>query len=152
MRSKELLRRRRSSQVKPRIWDHHLNLKSNQFVVHIKVIMLLQIMGWLLPGFILIFIRRWIIVGCISNHITFNILLCIQIMLHHKDRLLLAIIWSKKILVATRRVERTRSKIQGTYSKCGVPQTCLIPKNKDCNIYASKNRWSNKWRSSQQSR
>ena len=44
------------------------------------------------PWFILTFIRTSIIVGCICNHITFNILLCIQIMFHHKDQLLLAII------------------------------------------------------------
>ena len=73
MRSMELSRRRRSNQVKPRMWVQHQNFKSNWFVVHIKVI----IMGRLLPGFTLIFIRLWIIVGCICNHITFNILLCI---------------------------------------------------------------------------
>ena len=151
MRSKELLRSRRSDQVKPRIWVHHQNFKRNRFVVHIKVI----IMGRLFPGFTLIFIRLWIIVGCICNHITFSILLYIQIMFHHKDRLLLAMIWSKETLVAARRVEGTRSKIRGTYSRGGisqgVSQTCLIPKNEDCNVCASRNRWSNMWRSSQQS-
>ena len=108
--------------------------------------MLLQIMGQLLPSFILTFIRLWIIVGCICNHITFNILLCVQIMLHHKNRLLLAIIGSKDILVAARRVERTRIKIQGTYSQGGVPQACPIPKNEDCNVCAKRRQWSNRWR------
>ena len=124
MGSKELLRRRRSSQVKPRIWDHDRNFKSNRFVDHIKVIMLSRIMGRLLPGFILTFIRPWITVGCICNHITFNILLCIQIMLHYQNRLLLAIIWSSKMLIAARRMRRARSKIQSIYSRGGVPQAC----------------------------
>ena len=34
---------------------------------------------------ILMFIHLWIIVGCICNHIIFNILLCIQIMHYYKD-------------------------------------------------------------------
>jgi len=53
---------------------------------------------------------------CICNHITFNIFLYIQIMLHHKDQLLLAIIWSTKILIAARRMRRVQSKIQSIYS------------------------------------
>ena len=41
------------------------------------------------------------------HHILFNILLYIQVMVPLKDRLLLAIIWSKANLIATRRVRRT---------------------------------------------
>ena len=48
MRSKALLRRWRSNQMEPSIRNHHWNIKSNQFLVHTKVIMLLRIMGRLL--------------------------------------------------------------------------------------------------------
>ena len=83
-----------------RIRNHRQNIKSDQ----IKVIMS-HPMDRLLHGIagILTFICLWIIVECICNHITFNILLYIQIMLHHKDRLLLEIIWPKKMLIAAKR-------------------------------------------------
>ena len=63
----------------------------------IKVIMLLHLiylMGWLLAGFgrILAIIHFWIILGCICSHISFNILLYFEVIVHHKDRLLLATI------------------------------------------------------------
>jgi len=44
-----------------------------------------------------------IIVECICSRIL-NILLHVQVMVFHKDRLLLAIIWSKANLIAARMV------------------------------------------------
>ena len=98
------------------------------------------------PWFILTFIRPWIIVGCIYNHILFNILLCIQTMLHHKDRLLLATIWSKEIFIAVRRMRREQSQIQNIYSRGGVPQAYLTLKREDCNGCARRNPWNSKRR------
>jgi hypothetical protein len=122
MRRRELPRNRRGSWTRPRIWSLQRNIRSNQILIQVKVIVW-HSMARLLHGIagILTFIRPWIIVECICNHIIFNILLCIQIMLHHKDRLSLAIIWSKKILIAAKRMRRARSKIQNIYSRGGAP-------------------------------
>ena len=113
MRKRGVLRDRRGDQVKQRIRDHHQNIKSNR----VKVIML-HLVDRLLHGIagILTFIHIWIIVGCICSHIIFNILLCIQIMHCHEDRLLLAIIWTNKMLIAARRMRRMQGKIQNIYS------------------------------------
>ena len=118
-----MLRDRRGDQAKSRIWYHRQDIKSNRvkvIILHLVDRLLHSIAG------ILTFIHLWIIVGCICNHIIFNILLCIQIMHYYKDRLLLAIIRSSKILIAAKRMRRARSKIQSIYSRGGVPQTCLI--------------------------
>jgi len=48
-------------------------------------------------------------------------------MFHHKDRLVLAIIWLKEISIAARRM---RSKIQSIYSRSCVLQAYLILKAK----------------------
>ena len=77
---------------------------------------------------------------------SYYILLCIQIMLHHKDRLLLAIIWSSKMLIAAKGMGRARSKIQSIYSRGGVPQVCLILRSEGCNVCARRRQWDNKWR------
>ena len=157
MRSKELLRRRRhreNDQSKLRIRRHHQDLASNEILVHLKVTVLLcHTQNQLFHSFgrIRIIIRLWIIVGCTCSLTLFNILLYIQIVVHQKDRLLLAIIRSERILIAARRVRRTWREIQSTYSQGGVPQAYLTPKKGGCDICASKNQWSNKWRSSQQS-
>ena len=135
MRSKELLRRRRNrwdGQAKLRM-RHYQDLASNWILVRLKVTVLLcHTQDQLFHGFghILLVLHLWIIVGCIRNHIIFNIFLCIQIVFH-KDRL--AIIWSKKILIAVR-----RSKIQSIYSRGGVPQAYLILKKGGCNVYTYK--------------
>ena len=153
MRSKELLRRRRDrwdGQAKLRM-RHYQDLASNWILVRLKVTVLLcHTQDQLFHGFgrILLVIHLWIIVGCIYNHIIVNILLCIQVV-SLKDRL--TIIWSKRILIAARRVRRMWRKIQSTYSRGGVPQAYLTLRREDCNVCATKNRWSNKWRSSQQS-
>ena len=142
MRRKEPSRCRRDGQTKLRIQSHHQSIKSNRILVQAKVIMLLcqiHLRDRLFRGIIgILVICLWIIVGCICNHIKFNILLCIQIMLHHKDRLFPAIIWSRKILITARGMRRAQSKIQGIYSRGGVPQACLIPKNEGCNVCARK--------------
>ena len=116
MRKRGVLRDRRGDQAKQRIRDHHQNIKSNR----VKVIML-HLVARLLYGItgILTFIYPWIIVGCICNHIIFNILLYIQIMHYYKDRLLLAIIRSSKMLIAAKRMRRARSKTQSIYSRGG---------------------------------
>ena len=112
---------------------------------------MLHLMDRLLHGIagVLTFIHLWIIVGCICSHITFSILLYIQIMLHHKDRLLLAIIWSKKMLIATKGLRRAQSKIQSIYSRSGVLHIYLILKSEGCNVFAKRKQWSNKKRSCQ---
>jgi len=97
-------------QIKLRIRSHRWSIKSSRILVHIKVTMLLchiHLMDQLLHSFgrILATMRLWIIVGCICSHIIFNILLFIQVV-PYKDRLLLAIIWSKETLIAVRRVRR----------------------------------------------
>jgi len=79
---------------------------SNQILAYIKVIVLLcQFLSRSLhdSGRILVIIHLWIIVGCICSPIIFNILLYIQIVFH-KDRL--AIIWSKRSLIAAKSVRR----------------------------------------------
>ena len=120
--------------MKPKVPSQSQHLASNRILSYIKIIVLLcQILGRLLHDFghILIIINFWIKVGCICNHTIFNILLCTQVVFH-KDRL--AIIWSKKILIAAKRVRRTWRKIQNIYSRGGVPQAYLTPKS--CNICA----------------
>ena len=143
MRRKGVLRDRRGHQAKSRIRDHRQDIKSNR----VKVI-ILHLVDRLLHGIvgILTFIHLWIIVGCICNHIIFNILLCIQIMHYYKDRLLLAIIRSSKMLIAAKRMGRARSKIQSIYSRGGVPQVCLILRSEGCNVCARRRQWDNKWR------
>ena len=119
MRRKELPRSRRDGQTKSRTQSQHQRLVSNQIFAHVKVIVLLcHIQGWLLHclGHIPVITHLWIIIGCICNLITFNILLCIQVV-YHLDRLLLATIWSKEIFIAARRVKRARSQIKNIYSR-----------------------------------
>ena len=149
MRIKGLPKSRRDDQTKPRIQSQ--DIVGNRILLHVKLIVLIChvcLMGRFSHGFGRnpVFMRLWIIVGCICNHIIFNILLCIQTMLHHKDRLLLATIWSKEIFIAVRRVRRARSQIQNIYSRGGVPRAYLTPNREACNVCASKSRWSNKWR------
>ena len=144
MRWRELSRSRRNDQIKPKIPNQRQHPVSNRILAYVKVIVLLrQILNRLLhgSGHILVIIHLWIIVGCICNYIIFNILLCIQIVFR-KDRL--AIIWSKKTLIAARRVRRTWRKIQSTYSWGGVPPVYLTLKREGCNVCVIKKRWSNK--------
>ena len=143
MRKRGVLRDRRGDQAKQRILVHRQNIKSNR----VKVIML-HLVDRLLHSIasILTFIHRWIIVGCICSHIIFNILLCIQIMHYYKDRLLLAIIRSSKMLIEAMRMGRARSKIQSIYSRGGVPQACLILRSEGYNVCARRSRWNSKWR------
>ena len=141
MRRKESLKNRRGIRVKLRIRSR--DIVSNRILIHVKVIMLLRrihLVNRLLHGFgrILAIIYIWIIIGWVWNHILFNILLYIRVVTHHKDQLLLAIIWSERILIAARKVRRTWVKIQNTYSKGGVPQAYLILKKEDCNECAIK--------------
>ena len=115
--NREPPRSRQDGQAELRMRRHHQNLASNWILVHLKVnVLLCHTQDRLLHGFcrILVIIRLWIIVGCICSLILFNILLYIQIVVHHKDRLLLAIIWSKANLIAARRVRKCyRHKLTG---------------------------------------
>ena len=107
MRRMELFRGTRNGQMKPRVPSQRQHPVSNRILAYIKVIVLLcQILSRSLHGSgrILVIIHLWIIVGCICSPIIFNILLYIQIVFH-KDRL--TIIWSKKSLIAAKRVRRT---------------------------------------------
>ena len=147
MRRREPPRSRRDDQTKSRMQSQHQYLVSNRILNHVKIIMLLyHIQGRLLHDFgrILIIIHLWIIVGCICSHIIFNILLYIQIMHCHEYRLLLAIIWSSKMLIAARRKRRARSKTQSIYSPGGVPQACLMLRSGGGNVCARRRQWSNK--------
>ena len=151
MKKKELIRNRRSNQIKLKIQIHHRIIVSNRLLMFNKIIMLLRhihLVGRLLHGSgrILTITHLWIIVECICIHILFNILLYIQVMVPLKDRLLLAIIWSSKMLIAARRMRRTRSKTQSIYSRGGVPQACLILRSEGCNVCARRRQWNNKWR------
>ena len=112
MRRKEVLRKRRSDQIKPKIQILHRSIVSNRLLMCNKVIMLLRhihLVGRLLHGSgrILTITHLWIIVECICIHILFNILLYIQVMVPLKDQLLLAIIWLKANLTAARSVRKT---------------------------------------------
>ena len=105
--------------------NHHQNLKTNRILAYIKVTVLLHhtyYLDWLLHGFgqILAVIHLWIIVECICDHISFNILINIQIMEHHKDRLLLTIIWSKSVLTNDEGSEKTKTQD----IKCLQPRWC----------------------------
>ena len=96
-RRKELLRNRRSDQIKLKIQIHHRSIMSNRLLMFNKVIMLLRhihLVGRLLHGSsrILTITHLWIIVEYTCIHILFNIFLHIQVMVPFKDRLLLAII------------------------------------------------------------
>ena len=111
MRRKELLRNRRSDQIRLKIQIHHRSIMSNRLLMCNKIIMLLchiYLVSRLLhdSGRILIITHLWIIVECICIHTLFNILLYIQIMVLLKDRLLLVIIWSKANLNAVKMVRR----------------------------------------------
>ena len=64
----------------------------------------------------------------------------------YKDRLLLAIIRSSKMLIAAKGMGRARSKIQSIYSRGGVLQVCLILRSEGCNVCAKRRQWDNKWR------
>ena len=66
-------------------------------------------------------------------------------MYYYKDRLLLAIIRSSKMLITARRMRRAWSKIQSIYSRGVVPQACLILGSEGCNVCARR-QWNNKWR------
>ena len=151
MRRKELLRNRRSDQIKLKIQIHHRSIVSNRLLMFNKVIMLLRhihLVGRLLHGSgrILTITHLWIIVECICIHILFNILLYIQVMVPLKDRLLLAIIWSKANLIAARRVRKTWSKKNSIYSRGGVPQAYLTLKRGGCCGCARESPWNNKRR------
>ena len=63
-----------------------------------------------------------------------------------KDRLLQAIIWSNKMLIAARRMRRTRSKTQSIYSRGSAPQVYLILRSEGCNVCARRRQCDNKWR------
>ena len=109
MRRMELLRNRRSDQIKLKIQIHHRSIVSNRLLMCNKVIMFLHhihLVGRLLHGSgrILTITHLWIIVECIYIHTLFTILLYIQVMVLLKDRLLLAIIWSKIYLNAIKMV------------------------------------------------
>ena len=111
MRRKELLRDRRSDQIKLKIQIHQRSIVSNRLLMCNKVIMLLRhiyLVSRLLHGFgrILTIIHLWTIVECICIHILFNILLHVQIMVFLKDRLLPAMIWSKANLIAAKMVRK----------------------------------------------
>jgi len=117
---------------------------SNWIFSHVKVIMLLHrihFVSWLLQGVgrILSIIHLWIIAECICNHISFNIVLHLQIMEHHKDRLLLIMIWSEVYLLMVKEVRRTRNKKTSICSRVDVPQAYLTLKRVGCSRRASKN-------------
>ena len=93
-----MLRDRRGDQAKLRIRDHRQDIKSNRVEV-----IILHLVDRLLHG--------------ITGILTF-----IHLIIHYyKDRLLLAIIRSSKMLVAAKRMRRARNKIQSIYSRDGVP-------------------------------
>ena len=151
MKRKELPRGRRSNQIKLRMQNHRQSLMSNRLLLCNKVITLLHhiyLVSWLLHGFgrILIITHLWIIVECICIHTLFNILLYIQVMVLLKDRLLLAIIWSKANLNAVKMVRRMWSKIINIYSRGSVPQACLTLKRGGYNGCARRSLWNNKRR------
>ena len=156
MRSKELLRRRRSrwdGRTNLRMRKHIQNLASNWILVHLKVTVLLcHTQDRFLHGFdrILVIIRLWIIIWCTCNHMVYNILFHIQSMIHHNDRLLLIVIWPRLVHVLNS-VRIIANKVLSIHSRGGVPQAYLTLKRERCNVCANKSRWSNKWRSSQQS-
>ena len=135
MRRKESLKNRRGNQVKLRIRSHRRGIVSNRILIHVKVSILLfhiHLVNRLLHGFgrILIITHLWTIVECICIHILFNILLHVQVMVFLKDRLLLAIIWSKANLIAARMVRRIWSETTNIYSQRGVPPAYLTTKEK----------------------
>ena len=105
----------------------------------------IHLVSRLLQGFgrILAIIHLWIIAECICNHISFNIILHLQIMEHHKDRLLLIMIWSEVYLLMVKEVRTTRNKKTSVCSRVDVPQTYLTIKRGGCSGRASKNQWSN---------
>ena len=108
---KELLRSRRNDQIKLRMQNPRRSLVSNRLLLCDKVIMLLHhicLVSRLLHGSgrILTITRLWTIVEYICIHVLFNILLYVQVMVPLKDRLLLAIIWSKANLIAAKMVRR----------------------------------------------
>ena len=109
MKRKELLRNKRSDQIKIKVQIHHQSIVSNRLLMCNKVIILLRnihLVGQLLHGSgrILTTTHLWIILECICVHTLFNIFLHIQIMMSLKDRLLLAIIRSKANLIAVKMV------------------------------------------------
>ena len=142
MRRRELLRR--GDQVKSKIRSPQQNIRSNQTLIQDKLIR--HPMNRLLRGMagFHTLICLWIIVGFICNHIIFNIIICIQIMLYHKDRLFLATIWPNRILIAAKRMRKAQSETQNIYSRSGVLQACLIPRRESCSVCARRRQWSNK--------
>ena len=85
---KETLKSRRDGQTKLRIQRHRLGIKINWILKVIVLLCHIHLMYRLLYGFghILVIIRLWIIAGCICSHITFNMLLYVQVV-PHKDLL-----------------------------------------------------------------
>ena len=152
MRRRGLLRDRKDDQARSRIRSPHRSIRSNRVLIKDKVIR--HPMGRLLHGIagFLNLICLCIIVGFICNHIIFNILLCIQIMLYHKDRLFLAMIWSNRILIAAKRMRKAQNKTQIIFSRSGVLQACLTLRSEGCNGCARRSLWNNKWRLYQQGR
>jgi hypothetical protein len=100
IRRRELLKSRRVDQVKLKMQGHCQNITSNRIFTNNKVSMPLHhivLLDRLCLGFgrILVITRHMITTWYTFNHILFNILFHIQIMVHHNYRLLLIVIWPK---------------------------------------------------------
>ena len=157
MRWKKKLRNKRSDQIKLKIQNNRQSIVSNRLLICNKIIMFLRhiyLVRRLLHGSgrILTITHLWIIVECICVHTLFNILLYVQVMVLLKDRLLLAIIWSKANLNAVKMVKRMWSKIINIYSRGSVPRACLTLKREGCIGCARRSLWNSKRRLYQQGR
>ena len=123
-------------------------------LVHLKVIVLLcHTQDRLLHDFgrILVIIRLWIMIWCTCNYMVYNILLHIQNMVHHNDRLLLMIIWPRSVHVLNS-VRIIANKVLSIHSRGDVPQAYLTPKRGGCNQCARRSSWNSKQRLYQQGR
>ena len=154
MRKWEPPRSKADGQTKLKMRRHHQDLASNWILVHLKVTVLLcHTQDRLLHDFdrILVIIRLWIIIWCTCNHMVYNILFHIQSMVHHNDRLLLIVIWSRLVHVLNS-VRIIANKVLKIHSRGGVPRAYLTPKRGGCNECARKSLWNNKRRLCQQGR
>ena len=53
-------------------------------------------------------------------------------------------IWSNRILIATKQMRKAQSETQNIYSRSGVLQAYLIPRRESCSVCARRRQWSNK--------
>jgi len=104
-------------------------------------------------GHIMIIIRLTIITWYACNHMVYNILYHIQIMVHHNVRLLLVLIWSRSVhVLMLTSVRKATSQVISMHNRDGASRAYLTPKREDYKECTRNEQWSDQPKISQLSR